>query len=104
MAKHKKNQQHQVVGTRQTTLTLPLPLYQQVMKEAEARGLTYNRYVVSVLEARPLAAVDMQPLVIEMARVRQAVEANANVDIREEVEKLCQFVEFFLAEQIRRIR
>ena len=101
MAKPKKDLHS--VGFRQTTVTLPLSLYQQVMKEAAARGLTYNRYVVSVLEGRPLAAVDLQPLVIELARLRKAVEENAGVDIRE-VNQICRFVECFLAEQIRRIK
>lgn len=91
-------------GFRQTTVTLPLPLYQQVRKEAEARGLTYNRYIVSVLEGRPLAAVDLQPLVIEMAKLRRAIEDNPDGVLKEEVNQTCRYLERFLAEQIRRMR
>ena len=89
---------------RQTTVTLPAALFMQLMEEAKKRGISYNRYVVSILEKRPLVAIDFQPLVIEMAHLRQVVEANAEVDIKKEVEKSCQFVELFLAEQIRHMR
>ena len=91
-------------GFRQTTVTLPLHLYQQIVKEAEARGLTYNRYVVSILEGRPLAAVDLQPLVIEMAKLRRAIEDNPDGVLKEEVNQTCRYLERFLAEQIRRMR
>ena len=88
---------------RQTTVTLPKALFMQLMEEAKNRGISYNRYVVSVLEKRPLVAIDFQPLVIEMARLRKAVEANAGVDIKKEAEGTCRCVELFLAEQIRRL-
>ncbi len=91
-------------GYRQTTVTLPMSLFLQLTEEAKKRGISYNRHVVSILENRPVVAIDLQPLVIEMARLRQAVEANADVDIREEVDVSCRFVECFLAEQIRRMQ
>ncbi len=91
-------------GYRQTTVTLPKALFLQLSEEAKARGISYNRHVVSILEGRPMVAVNFQPLVIEMARLRQALEANAGVDIKKEVEKSCRFVELFLAEQMRRLR
>lgn len=91
-------------GNRQTTVTIPMPLFIKLKEEAEKRGISYNRHVASILEKRPVVAIDFQPLVIEMARLRQAVEANTGVDVRKEVEKSCQFVEFFLAEQMRRLR
>ena len=89
---------------RQTTVTLPAALFMQLMEEAKKRGISYNRYVVSILEKRPLVAIDFQPLVIEMAHLRQAVEANAGVDIKKEAERTCRYVEFFLAEQMHRLR
>lgn len=91
-------------GYRQTTVTLPAALFLQLTEEAKIRGISYNRHVVSILETRPMVAIDLQPLVVEIARLRQAVEANADVDIKKGVEKSCQFVEFFLAEQIRRVK
>lgn len=90
-------------GYRQTTITLPKALFLQLSEEAKNRGVSYNRHVVSILEGRPMVAVNFQPLVIEISRLRQAVEANAEVDIKKEVAKSCRFVEFFLAEQIRRL-
>ena len=90
-------------GYRQTTVTLPTPLFIQLTEEAKKRAISYNRYVVSILEGRPVVAIDFQPLVIEMARLRKAVEANAGVDIKKEAEGTCRCVELFLAEQIRRL-
>ena len=99
-----KNKLQDSGGYRQTTVTLPKALFLLLAEEAKKRGMSYNRYVVSILEGRPVVAIDFQPLVIEMAHLRQVVEANAEVDIKKEVAKSCRFVEFFLAEQMRRIR
>lgn len=103
MAKPKKNRRH-AVGTRQTTVTLPLPLYQKVIEEAKLRNLTFNRYVTSIIEGRPLAAVDLQPLVIEIARLRRAIEEKPDGVLKEEVNQTCRYLERFLAEQIRRMK
>ena len=104
MGKHEKNPQRHAVGTRQTTVTLTLPLYQKLIEEAKLRNLSFNRYVTLIIEGRPLGAVDLQPLVIEMARLRRAVEENLDGELREEVNQTCRFVELFLARQISRLK
>lgn len=90
---------------RQTTVTLPSALFLQLTEEAKKRGISYNRHVVSILEGRPMVAIDLQPLVIEIARLRRTMETgNIAVDVKKEVYESCRYLECFVAEQIRRLK
>ena len=91
-------------GYRQTTVTLPKALFLQLTEEAKKRGISFNRYVVSVLEKRPMVAVDLQPLVMEIARLRRVIEEKPDGVWKEEVQRGCRYLELFLAEQMRRLK
>ena len=91
-------------GYRQTTVTLPKALFCQLLEEAKNRGISYNRYIVSILEKRPMVAVDLQPLVMEIARLRRVIEEKPDGVWKEEVQRGCRYLELYLAEQMRRLK
>lgn len=90
---------------KQTTVTLPESVFEQVMHEAHKMGLSYNRYVVNRLTGRLKPVYDLQPVVNELFKLRVAMEKvrpnSANDDIRKEVLNACRYLELFLVEQIR---
>ena len=92
-------------GYRKVTLTIPEALFHQVTEEAKVRGMAYEEYVKLVLEGDVRPVAGYRPLIIELAYLREAVAADGkDADVRKVVLNTCRRIDFFLAEQIRRMK
>lgn len=91
-------------NTVKTTVTMPTELKTKIDLQATKLGFSYNRYMVMLVSNKLRNATDLQPIVMELAQLRTAVEKGAKVlpeEVQERSEAICRLLESFVVKTIR---
>ncbi|SCM82575.1 hypothetical protein KL86SPO_50346 [uncultured Sporomusa sp.] len=87
------------------SIVFPTELYIKLAKAAEARGLSFNRYVIQQLRGKNDAVfINLQEMTQALIQLQQLVLADTRYDdyVRLEVERLCRFCASFLVQIIKK--